>query len=429
MLIEFRVANYRSLRDEQALTLEADPGLDSGDLRLRSTVAHPVPLLPVAVVYGSNASGKSNLLAALGFMREAVLLSAERWRDGQRIPRSAFAWSGRSVMPSLFEVTLALDDCKYHYGFQLDDHAILEEWFDQWRGPTRVRFFERDRQNIKCDSEFRQAWDSLADRLVPSALFLSAAGGNAPSDLGKLYGWFERMVTADGNPRLIQEPWKEAESWPGMGKAESAQPVTNGLTTPAHAVPRTIDGPAAELRRRSLNFLKSLDLGILDIKQVRSVAADGLQVLRTLVRHSEDEDSWLELADESKGTQCLIRLAPNIVQVIETGGLLLVDELESSLHPLIGSAIVGLFSNPHTNPRNAQVLFTTHDTRLLGNSLGDPVLRRDQVWFAEKDKEGASVIYPLTDFRSSDCENLERGYLQGRYGAIPYCGSFSWNEE
>ena len=111
-----------------------------------------------------------------------------------------------------------------------------------------------------------------------------------------------------------------------------------------------------------------------------------------------------------------------IFESLESGGLLLVDELESSLHPLLGLAIIRLFNSPKTNPRNAQILFTTHDTNLLGNILGEPLLRRDQIWFTEKDKEGATRLYPLTDYKPRKAENLERGYLQGRYGAVPYLG-------
>jgi len=406
MLIEFRVANFRSLRDEQAITLEADPEIDSEDIRLRSSTGHDCPLLPIAVIYGSNASGKSNLLAALGFMRTAVLHSADLWPAGHRIPRTAFAWAGRSAMPSLFEVTLLLDQVKYQYGFQLDDYSILEEWLFKWDGLSRVRIFEREHQRLECPAETRPFLEAVAAATQPSGLYLSAGRVVPHTELGPLQRWFERILIASGNAFSPAEETREHESWlPG------------------------VDGGHSQGWRHTLDFLRSLDLGIVDIKLAQQAVPGGTAVRRILVKHSTDENSWLDLSDESRGTQCLIQLAPYIIRAIETGGLLLVDELESSLHPLIGLAIIRLFSDPSSNPHHAQVLFTTHDTRMLGTTLGDPTLRRDQVWFAEKDKEGASVIYPLTDFRSSDCENLERGYLQGRYGAIPYCGSFSWNEE
>jgi uncharacterized protein len=133
----------------------------------------------------------------------------------------------------------------------------------------------------------------------------------------------------------------------------------------------------------------------------------------------------LPLEEESRGTQTLFRLALPILQAIDKGGVLLVDELEASLHPTLAQEIVRQFNGPATNPRNAQLLFTTQDTNLLGTTLGAPAVRRDQVWLTEKDAEGATVLYPLTDYKPRKAENLERGYLQGRYGAIPFLGDFS----
>jgi AAA15 family ATPase/GTPase len=132
----------------------------------------------------------------------------------------------------------------------------------------------------------------------------------------------------------------------------------------------------------------------------------------------------LPLEDESRGTQTLFRLALPILQTIEEGGILLVDELEASLHPKLAQEIVRQFNDPAANPRNAQLIFTTHDTNLLGTTMGEPALRRDQVWLTEKNNEGATVLYPLTDYKPRKAENLERGYIQGRFGAIPFLGGF-----
>ena len=221
--------------------------------------------------------------------------------------------------------------------------------------------------------------------------------------------WFERICLVNLAHRL---PWS--------GLVQQARSPYEWLEQM-----NTVRAGGDTLKRRSLDLLRSADLGIVDIKQVAGPANQP----RVLLKHTAAEDSWLDWEDESEGTQCLIRMAPLIVQTIETGGLLLIDELESNLHPLIGAAIVKLFNSPRSNARHAQVLFTTHDTRLLGTAMGDTLLRRDQVWFAEKDPDGASKIYPLTDFQPKQHENLESGYLQGRYGAVPYCPDIGWNEE
>ena len=175
-------------------------------------------------------------------------------------------------------------------------------------------------------------------------------------------------------------------------------------------------------------LLRNADLGILDLRVNKSESDDLPRRSRTrgiqLKHQSEFDDAWLPLEDESRGTQTLFRLALSILQAIEEGGILLVDELEASLHPALAQQIVRQFNDPVANPRNAQLIFTTHDTNLLGTTLGEPALRRDQVWLTEKDNEGATVLYPLTDYKPRKAENLKRGYLQGRYGAIPFLGDF-----
>jgi uncharacterized protein len=169
-------------------------------------------------------------------------------------------------------------------------------------------------------------------------------------------------------------------------------------------------------------------VGIVDLKleaegHVRDDETVALSRGRILLQHKSSEpDAWLPLEEESQGTQQLFRVAPLVITALERGQLLLIDELEASFHPLLALQIVRTFNDPVKNPRNAQLLFTTHDTNLLGTTLGEPSLRRDQVWLTEKKPEGSTVVYPLTDYKPRKAENLERGYLQGRYGAIPFLG-------
>jgi AAA15 family ATPase/GTPase len=180
-------------------------------------------------------------------------------------------------------------------------------------------------------------------------------------------------------------------------------------------------------------LFRQADFGIVDIKRSETdlPTANGRTIKRTryLLQHEEGNDeSWIPLNEESDGTQTLFRLAPRIFRALDTGGLVLIDELESSLHPHLATTIVNLFNCPKTNRANAQLIFTTHDTNLLGNTTGEPALRRDQVWFTEKDSTGATTLYPLTNYKPRNVENLERGYLQGRYGAIPFLGGLKFSE-
>jgi uncharacterized protein len=178
-------------------------------------------------------------------------------------------------------------------------------------------------------------------------------------------------------------------------------------------------------RESMKRLVRFADLGITDI---RVGLKNGSIRIRCRHEHGHDE-AWLPLEQESHGTQQLFVIAQPVFECLAFGSLLVVDELESSLHPLLAQRIVQLFNDPQTNPHNAQLIFATHDTNLLGTTLGDPVLRRDQIWFTEKDEQGGTVLYPLTDFKPRKAENLERGYLQGRYGAIPFLGNFElWGE-
>jgi uncharacterized protein len=186
------------------------------------------------------------------------------------------------------------------------------------------------------------------------------------------------------------------------------------------------------LSAKFLAMLRNADVGIEDVRAVRNETDEPNRFSRVrfqLKHKSSHSDAWLPLEEESQGTQKLFHMALPVLQSLRDGAVLIIDELESSLHPSLAQEIVKLFNDPDKNPCNAQLIFTTHDTNLLGTTLGEPVLRRDQVWLTEKDPEGATVLYPLTDYKPRKSENLERGYLQGRYGAIPFLGKFAWVNE
>jgi AAA15 family ATPase/GTPase len=191
--------------------------------------------------------------------------------------------------------------------------------------------------------------------------------------------------------------------------------------------------PTAETFAPIMALLGTADTGIIDMRaEVEgepNSAFDGqaLRFGRIDFKHRSKKGGhgWLPLAAESAGTLALLEVGMKLIDVFSVGGLLLVDELESSLHPALARHIVALFQDPVQNPKRAQLVFTTHDTNLLGSVVGEPALRRDQVWLTEKDDAGATTLYPLTDYRPRKEENLERGYLQGRYGAIPYYGRSS----
>jgi len=421
MLIELRVENHRSIRDEQALTMQAADDGDLSDPRPRQVPGFAGRLLPAAALYGANASGKSNVLSALGFMRDAVIQSLGTWAPDGGVPRDPFAWGAKSSEPSVFEVMVLVAGMRYQYGFVTDDRRVLEEWLYAWPGNEKQTWFERGGDLFNF-GEHLIGENQLVGRVTrPNALFLSAAVQLRHQQLSPLYGWFRDLRTINVARR-------------GQGAATDTASENLMLRTleihNARHVQLSLFPEEETTAERILSFTELLcaaDVGIVDIKVERTSAGSAHrnlgQRLRVLLRHrSNTEDAWLTLEDESRGTRTLFHMGHLLLDLLENGGLVLIDELERSLHPVLALKILAQFNDPRTNPHNAQILFTTHDTHLLGTILGEPPLRRDQVWLTEKDPDGATCLYPLTDYKPQPAENIERGYLQGRYGAIPFLG-------
>lgn len=427
MLIEFRVHNYRSLREEQALTLECGRIGSADDGRPRTVSGNQTPLLPVAVLYGANASGKSNVLSALAFMREAVCDSYRYWSPDEEIPRDPFAWGEARIEPSFFEATILISGTKFEYGFLASNEEFLEEWLYAWPNGKKQVWLERDKSTFKFGENLKGENKLIAEVTRPNALFLSTAVQNKHEQIQPVYAWFRDLQPINLGDTLRRS---SVSSRSGGGMNEFA--VARMLEEEAIESPqRSLFPKSLSLSQRFRDLLKNADIGIVDVRVDKSDSENGRKYRsnRFLMKHDcSTDDAWLPLEEESRGTRTLFRIALPILYAMQFGGTLIIDELEASLHPTLAQHIVRQFNEPESNPNNAQLIFTTHDTNLLGTTLGEPALRRDQVWLTEKDKEGATVVYPLTDYQPRNNENLERGYLQGRYGAIPFLGNFSFIE-
>lgn len=401
MLVELRVENHRSLREEQVLTLEAGRVGDVDDPRPRAIAGHGAALLPVAAIYGANASGKSNLLDAIDWLQEAVLDSHRAWAPDEGVPRDPFAWGEHAARPSLFEVTFIHDGFRHQYGFVADDERFLEEWLYAWPQGRRQVWFEREGDRFKLGEHLRGENRLIQDVTRPNALYLSTAAQLRHEQLGSVYRWFDAINTGESDGLTV-------EGW-----------LAELLASPKHRA--TLDA--------TRELLQAADLGIVDLRMEDAVPARrkrGAPRGRVLLGHRSDgNDAWLALEHESGGTLRVLELARPVLRALANGGVVVIDELERSLHSLLASRLVKLLSDPATNPRHAQLVFSTHDTNLLGSAMGEPVLRRDQVWLTEKDPQGGTILYPLTDYQPRKAENLERGYLQGRYGGVPFLGDLA----
>jgi AAA15 family ATPase/GTPase len=414
VLIRFRVENHRSINEEQELSFVAASLAD-----LPEKVVHveqqDIGLLRAVGIYGANASGKSNVLNGLKFMQSAVEKSQRVWKPDGGVPRSPFLLDPEALLkPSFFEVDFLLDGSRYTYGFVVDSKRVLEEWLYAYPQGRKQKWFTRDASESPEFSFSRSLTGenkSIQALTRDNSLFLSAAAQNNHPILSPIFQWFSASLT------FIDEDDRK-----------------NNRSTMVNLI-------NPEYQSGIVSIIKHSDLGITDVDiEYKKVSDDiiklaertfkddpeVLEVIKNLtvpplvkLRHrteARETDISIPFSDESRGTQALFALAGPVVETLAKGGLLCIDELDASLHPLMAVEIVKMFNDPKRNPHNAQLLFNTHDTNIL--ECGD--LRRDQIWFTEKDKNGATNLYPLTDYKARKEENLKRGYLQGRYGAVPF---------
>ena len=426
MLVEFRVGNHRSLRDEQVLTMEAGKGFDPKDPRPRKVKGWRKPLLPVVALYGANASGKSNVLAALRYMQDMVAYSHYHLGPEQGVPQDSFAWGPDKQKPSLYEATFIVNGTRYEYGFEVANGVFSEEWLFAWPKGKKQTWLERDGMKFGYGDHFKGENKTIERVTRPNALFLSVAAQHGHPSLSVINLWLRSLYIPRVGPSVLGQMF-DVHPLSELALFISRRMSQHEQTGPMAELVKT----EMELFQRFRSLIQSSDVGIIDI-ELRTdhgdTAREGQRKL--MVQHQNQNqggNAWLPIEQESQGTQTLFRIGIPIVRALVNGGVLVADELEASLHPMLAQQIIAQFNHPSTNPKNAQLIFTTHDTNLLGPVDGEPTLRRDQVWFTEKDQDGATVLYPLTDYKPRKAENLERGYLQGRYGAIPFLGQFHLN--
>ncbi len=412
MLVEFRTQNFRSLRDEQVLSLVASPDKSLLDTHALDTGLKAAPhVLKSAVVYGANASGKSNLIKALQYMRDVVLMSATL-QPGQAFARlQPFRLDAVSASQSTaFEVTFILDGVRYQYGFAMNAQRIVSEQLLVYKAFKPQRWFERhfDAESGKDAYEFgpglkgaKTLWEGATR---PNALFLSMAVQLNSEALRPVYDWFaHRLVILNEHAPLSPQFSLE------MLKLEAQRKAIGEFLRAADISIADVEVATKQATVHSIRF---------DLATGKREEETGEQTVDEVRFHhlTEHGQAVFDLADESSGTRNLLFLAGPVLDILSNGQTLVVDELDTSLHTLLVQALVRLFHRPEANTGGAQLVFTTHDTSLL-DAYG--LFRRDQVWFVEKRPDQSSSLYPLLDFSPRKNEALERGYLQGRYGALP----------
>ena len=419
VLLSFRAVNARSFRDEFEFSMLATRMSERGVVR---TVewregGTPIDVLPAAGVFGANGSGKSNLLKAMDDMRSCVLHSFRRGDPGGRIPRRPFVLDRvRRVEPSEYEVDLVLDGVRHRYGFSIDDDRVLDEWAFHYPKGRPALLFRRTKEQVDAGSVERQKTRAVQELVRPNALFLSAAASANHAALLPLYQWFSRnLVLAEADSRPFRQALTTEMLSDGAHRERVLallQAADLGVTGARKQEP---DPVMHERLRRAIRILEGTDG---DPESDDGPAFEELGV-RLVHRGSDGEEVELDAEDESLGTRVWFGLIGPVVQALESGSVFLADELDASLHPALAAALVRLFQDPSTNPRRAQLIFNSHDATLLGDAVGDRLLGRDQIWFAEKRRDGSTHLYPLVDLEPRKQEAIGKRYLQGRYGATP----------
>jgi len=413
MLVQFRVKNFRSLRDEQVLSLTASTDKTLLDTHALSTGLKAAPhLLKSAVIYGANASGKSNLIKALQYMRGVVQESAALQPDQTFGQLQPFKLDAASVSKATeFEVTFVIDGVRYQYGFAMTSQRIVSEHLLVYKAFKPQRWFERhfDAQIGKDVYDFgsglkgaKNLWEGATR---PNALFLSMAVQLNSDTLRPVFDWFaNRLVIFNEQSQLSPQFSMK------MLKQEAQRKAICEFLRAADVSIADIEITTKQAMVHTINF--DLATG----KREESASEQPVDEIK--FHHvTEHGKAVFDLADESGGTRNLLFLTGPILDILNKGLTLVVDELDTSLHTLLVQALVRLFHQPEVNTGGAQLIFTTHDTSLL-DAYG--LFRRDQIWFVEKRPDQSSSLYPLLDFSPRKNEALERGYLQGRYGALPF---------
>ena len=406
MLIGFSVGNYKSFKETVTLSMVAS-SITEEDRELDENNVFPIndklSLLKSAAIYGANASGKSNLVAAINFMKWFVLNSSKETQVSEAIDIEAFRLSTETEKePSFFEIVFLVEGKTFRYGFEVNAREVASEWLFQADESEEKMLFERDFDNYILN-DFPEG-QGISDKTRNNALFISVVAQFNGKVSGKILLWFSKTL------QLIS----------GLQDRQYRQETLESFENDRH-------------RHDIIEFIKKLDLGIGDIQITKNISQKTAMfgslyqaAVKTVHRKydADGKQTARELFDiethESEGTNKLFALAGILLDTLRIGKILLIDELDARLHPLITRELICLFNSNETNPHNAQLIFTTHDTNLLSSKT----FRKDQIWFTEKDNKGATDLYSLVEYKVGKNASFERDYIMGKYGAIPFIGNF-----
>ena len=399
MLIRFSFKNFKSFKNENCLAMEATSlkeheykvaKIDNGEY------------LKVSAIYGANASGKTNVLQAFDYMKNRILVSDDSKKNSPIDEENIYSFMINEEPIALEVEILAKNNKIYKYGFELLKDNIISEWLYEKRVNKFYSIFERENNNVTMKTNKIAGLSNIDEKTLFLNIYSKIDKDN--EDFTNVYYWFMNSNYLDlGNP-----------DFEGIiDKRVSFKILTD-----------------KNYKNELLKFIKTFDAGIEDINTIPdSVEAvksnNGIVDIKVTQKGENGEEKALPFYLESNGTRKMFYLFDFFMDALKNGMVLFVDELDAKLHPLLTRYIINLFHNSDTNKGNGQLIYSTHDTV----NLNKDTFRRDEIWFAEKDKDGISTIYSLADYKINDVKvrndaTYNKDYLSGRYGAIPVLEDF-----
>ena len=418
MIVEFTIKNYRSFKSQCTLSMEAE-GLRTNTRKLIKA-PHGPDLLPSAGIFGGNASGKSNIFKALQFMAWAMQNSDYIKRPTTKHSLlSSFRLDDDSAgQPTLMEIIIwdPEEGKEYSYGFEIDAQEIIKEYLNVKskvnKNFTDPRIFTRNKQQFEFDPKHGAEMSKLQDRVRPDALALSVfAQFNEQLS--------SRLVSLVGDEALYIVSDNASSMYDALRECDENESLLNGVTELVLQADLSIEKITIKQQNAFDKFGPSVDSDL-----AKSIRRDMHFTIReALTRHkkygksAKSDHAIFDLAkDESAGTGRFFALAAHIIRILKTGGVLVVDDLDASLHPLMSKAIVEQFDNKETNPNGAQLIYNSHEIFLMSEEVS---LRRDQIWLTEKNDTEETGLIRLSNYKTRDDYRIDRNYLAGRFGGIP----------
>lgn len=424
MLLQFSVSNYRSIKDKITFSMLSS-SKNENTFKIKK-----YNLLNSAVIYGANASGKSNLLRAMAFMGRIVLNKTKVIQSTDTLPHDPFRLnSSTQDASSIFEIVFFINEIKYRYGFELDNTTVYSEWLyaDEKGKEAKLFYRDADDEEYVNSQKFKEGYpffDNSKSKIKISSnqLFIWKCDREDDGIISKsILKWFNRFNLIDGldHGGYISYTMKKMEDL--NFKNEMIKLVKTADIGIEDITIEEEDVPLDMIEKLSLPT--SIKEEILKDGRLKSVSINTYHK-KFDKDNNEIGNEIFELDDEeSVGTRKFFKMSAPILNTLQEGKILIIDELDASLHPMLTKHLIKLFNDKNINTKNAQLIFATHDTNLLKPQI----FKRDQIWFTEKDKYGSTTLYSILEIKGVRAnDDFEKQYIQGKYGAVPYLGKFEF---